>query len=325
LRTSCRSVATLAALLAWLALPGASRAEAPTSLNGFALRPASIPAGEILPGGPPRDGIPALTRPHHLAAAEAPWHDDELVVGVVRGSEARAYPIAILNWHELVNDRLGGDDVLVSWCPLCGSALVFDREIAGKVRTFGVSGLLYKSDLLLYDRETESLWSQLEGSAVTGSSRGTRLRVLRSELTTWKSWRSRHPATRVLSLETGHGRNYARSPYAGYADSERLLFPAPLDPRYHPKTPTVGIREAGGPARGYPADELVNAGGQITDRFAGHQVRISYDPASRVFDVDASLELEVIESYWFAWAAFHPEASVFVAAPQPAPAGAERP
>ena len=127
-----------------------------------------MPVEEILAGGPPRDGIPALDEPKFVSAAASVWEDDEHVVGVSVGGESRAYPLAILVWHELVNDSLGGEPILVSYCPLCGTAMVFDRRVGGRERRFGVSGLLYLSDLLLYDRASESLWSQISATAVTG-------------------------------------------------------------------------------------------------------------------------------------------------------------
>ena len=302
-------------LRAWSA---AAEAAEPPVLNGFKLAPASVPISRILVGGPARDGIPALTQPRWLPASEAPWHDDEIVVGVVQGEQARAYPIAILNWHELVNDTLGERRILVSYCPLCGTALVFDRDAKGRARTFGVSGLLYQSDLLLYDRESESLWSQIAAKAITGPALGERLRVLRSSLLPWGDWKASHPDTEVLSLDTGHPRPYARDPYDGYEGSDTLIFPAPLDQRYHPKMPTLGVRLADGPARAYPALEVERAGGRVQDRFEGRSVRVSYQSEKQVFEVEAPLELEVIEGYWFAWAAFHPQTTVFVAATEPA-------
>lgn len=305
----------LSHVLAGLALAslvaGGAAGEAPPIRNGFALEPATVAVAEILEGGPPRDGIPALDRPRFATPAEAGWDDDELVVGLAIGREARAYPLAILVWHELVNDSLGGQPVLVSYCPLCGTALVFDRRVAGSVRRFGVSGLLYRSALLLYDRETESLWSQISAGAVTGASRGQRLRLLRARVTTLGAWRKAQPATSVLTRETGHRRPYGSTPYEGYASSERLLFPVPLDRRYHPKTPTLGLRVPGGAARAYPADELRRAGGGVREHFAGHPVAVSFDPDAVEFRVEAPPEIEVIEAYWFAWAAFHPETSVF--------------
>jgi hypothetical protein len=305
----------LAALL--LLVAQAAAADEARVLNGFALESKSVAPEEIRAGGPGRDGIPALDAPAVLAAGEAPWHADEVVLGVEVGGEARAYPVAILNWHELVNDTLGGRPILITYCPLCATGLVFDRSIDGQTRSFGVSGLLYKSDVLFYDRETESLWSQIKASAVTGPAEGARLRVLRSQMTRWQDWRTRHPATSVLSLETGHRRDYSRDPYGDYASSERLFFPAPVDGRYHPKMPTLGVRTRSGVARAYTGAELIQAGGSVEETFEGARVLIRYDAESQVFDVEVPAELEVIEGYWFAWAAFHPDSSVFVAVPVP--------
>jgi hypothetical protein len=280
-------------------------------LNEFVLDPASVDISEIQGGGPPRDGIPALFDPPSIAAAEAPWSDDELVLGVAWNGEARAYPIAILEWHELVNDTVGGLPVLVSYCPLCGTGIVFDRRVGGAVRSFGVSGLLYRSDLLLYDRETESLWSQIGSEAVTGPALGTRLRLVRSRMTRWSAWRAEHPNTTAMSPKTGHQRRYGTSPYGDYAVSKRLLFPVSADDRYHPKTPTIGLRVPGGASRAYPAEEIVRAGGRAVETFAGHRVSVAYDPEQQTFRVDAPPPIEVIEGFWFAWAAFHPESTVF--------------
>ena len=279
----------LAAPVSW-PTPGV----AATELNGFQLEPAGIAAEEILAGGPPRDGIPALDDPIHVDAADT-WPDDELVIGVSHGGAARAYPLSILVWHELVNDTLAGLPILVSYCPLCGTGIVFDRRSAGgeAERRFGVSGLLYRSDLLMYDRESESLWSQISAEAVTGPATGQRLRLVRSSMLPWSRWRARHPETTVLARETGHRRRYGSSPYDDYAESERLLFPVTLDRRYHPKMPTVGLRAAGR-ARAYPAVEVLKAGGAIEESFAGHPVRVAYDGEQQVFEVDAPAAVEVI-------------------------------
>jgi len=279
--------------------------------NGFVLEPASVDVSEILSGGPSRDGIPALDAPKTLEASAAPWEDDERVIGVALGGEARAYPLAILVWHELVNDTLGGRPILVSYCPLCATGIVFDRRIRGRDRSFGVSGLLYRSDLLLYDRETESLWSQISAEAVTGPSVGARLQLIRSSVTTWGAWKAAHPASRVLTRETGHRRPYGETPYGDYAQSPGLLFPVPADARYHPKMPTLGLRIAGGPARAYPAEEVLRAGGRVREGFAGHAVTVRFDGEEGLFQVEAPAEVEVVEGYWFAWAAFHPETEVF--------------
>jgi hypothetical protein len=283
----------------------------PLTRNGFALSPSSVPVGEILGGGPTRDGIPALVNPPKIRAGEATLGAEEWVVGVAIGEEAVAYPIAILEWHELVNDTVGGMPILVSYCPLCRTAMVFDRRIAGREHIFGVSGLLYLSDLLLYDRETQSLWSQIRSEGVTGASLGQRLVLLRSRVLRWSQWRDLHARTSVLSRDTGHRRPYGRSPYGDYARSDELHFPVPHDRRYHPKTPTVGIRSADGLARAYPAVELVRAGGVVEEVVAARRVRVAYDSERENFSVDVPADVEIIEGYWFAWMAFHPESSVF--------------
>lgn len=305
------------AIACLLVLALAARSLAEPVRNGFRLAPTSVPVDEILAGGPPRDGIPALDHPERLPAADAPWDDDEMVIGIAFDGHAAAYPIAILVWHELVNDTLGGRPILVSYCPLCGTAMVFDRRIGGRERLFGVSGLLYRSDLLLYDRETESLWSQISSEAVTGPALGSRLTLLRSQLVPWGDWKAAHPGSTVLSRKTGHARSYGRSPYGGYATSTELYFPVDLDRRYHPKTPTLGLRLRTGEARAYPASELARAGGAVREHFAGRPVRVAYDEERQVFAVDAPEDVEVVEGFWFAWMAFHSDSSVFQAPRSP--------
>lgn len=324
LRAAACAVLALAVGLAvlWLARPhadGPARADAPVK-NGFVLSPSAVPPIEIQPGGPKRDGIPALEAPKAVPASVAPWDPDDMVVGVEIGRDARAYPIALLTYHELVNDELGDRPILVSFCPLCGSALVFDRRVEGSVHRFGVSGLLFQSDLLMFDRETESLWSQIAARAVTGKMLGRRLDIVRSRIERWGRWKVDHPQTTVLSRDTGYTFDYDHPPYAEYAESEQLYFPVDNeDPRYHPKMPVVGLVAPDGEARVYPAFEMRKVGGVVREHFAGESVRVAYDLDSKVFRVDAPDSIAVIESYWFAWAAFYPTTEVFVAPKEAAP------
>lgn len=321
---ACIAVLLLTTSLATADSASAEPETPPKTLNGFVLSPSSIPIREILPGGPERDDIPALDFPVTVRPHEAPWDDGDMMIGVSLGGEARAYPIAMMTWHELVNDTVGGREILVSFCPLCGTALVFDRRVAGKARRFGVSGLLYMSDLLMYDRETESLWSQIRGRAETGPSMGIRLELVRSQMTRWGQWKRAHPRTSVLSRETGFPMDYDRTPYGDYVSSDDLRFPAPRDKRYHPKIPTLGLRTKDGLARAYPASEVVSAGGRVSEEFAGQAVTVSFDREDGTFRAivpaasETGAEIEVVEGFWFAWAAFHPETSVFTA-PRPAP------
>jgi hypothetical protein len=136
---------------------------------------------------------------------------------------------------------------------------------------------------------------------------------VRARTAPWSQWRALHPETTVVTRNTGHRRDYGTSPYGDYAESEKLFFPVPRDRRYHPKMPTLGLRTAEGSARAYPAIEVVRAGGAIEERFAGHAVRVTYDDAAKIFAVAAPDAVEVVEGYWFAWAAFHPDTSVATA------------
>ena len=143
------------------------------SKNGFALDNSLIPPSEIHSGGPPRDGIPSIDKPKFITTTQATFmRAKDRVVSVEIGKETRAYPLRILVWHEIVNDHIGNMDIVVTYCPLCGTAMVFNRNNTGKTRTFGVSGLLYNSDMLMYDRETKSLWSQLMMQAISGPATG---------------------------------------------------------------------------------------------------------------------------------------------------------
>ncbi|MFQ5483563.1 MAG: DUF3179 domain-containing protein, partial [Nitrospinaceae bacterium] len=207
-------------------------------LAGWDFSRHAIPLDEIRSGGPPKDGIPALSNPKFVtpgSGASKYLQDSQRVIGLVVRGQAKAYPIGILNWHEIVNDRIGGKEVAVTYCPLCGTGMVFDADSGGRTLTFGVSGLLYQSDMLLYDRQTESLWSQIKSEAVTGPLTGTRLRLLASTHTTWGDWKRRRPDTLVMSRNTGYRRDYGRNPYGDYDKNRTLFFPVNASSRrYHP-------------------------------------------------------------------------------------------
>ncbi len=286
--------------------------------NGFDLSAASIPADEIHLGGPPRDGIPAIDHPLFVSPEQDVSLDGRApVLGLELNGEARAYPVAIMNWHEIVNDQIAGRPVSVTFCPLCGSGIAFTAEVGGLALEFGVSGLLYNSDMLLYDRQTESLWSQLMGQAVSGALKGTRLSSIPLEHTSWADWRSRHPDTLVLSRETGYRRDYDRDPYAGYESKKGLYFPvAKRDPRYHPKERVLGL-ELDGKFKAYPFAELSQTNGEVRDKLAGRDILIRFDSthrSARAFDATGK-PLSAVTSFWFAWYAFHPETRVFQAGP----------
>ncbi len=180
----------------------------------------SVPPKEIVSGGPPRDGIPAIDHPAFESAAEADrWlESSDPVVVVEHGGAVKAYPLAILIWHEIVNDNVGGQPVSVTFCPLCNTALVFDRNVAGRMLDFGTTGRLRHSDLLMYDRQTESWWQQAVGVAIVGELLDTELEFVPANTFSWEMVRSLHPDVLVLSRDTGHRRDYGRNPYVGYDD-----------------------------------------------------------------------------------------------------------
>ncbi len=180
----------------------------------------TVPLDEIVSGGPPKDGIPAIDQPAFVSARQADrWLGDrEPVIVVAVGPDVRAYPLQILIWHEIVNDRVGGMPVTVTYCPLCNTALVFDRRFAGRVLDFGTTGRLRHSDLVMYDRQTESWWQQATGEGIVGELAGGRLTPVSAPTVSWSTFKSSHPDGRVLSRETGHDRPYGRNPYTGYDD-----------------------------------------------------------------------------------------------------------
>jgi hypothetical protein len=170
--------------------------------SDFDLSKRSVPLDQILPGGPGKDGIPALLSPRFVRVLDATFlTDSDRVLGLDLAGDAKAYPVKILNWHEIVNDAVGGKQVVITYCPLCGSGIAFDATVQGKLHTFGVSGLLYQSDLLMYDHQSESLWSQIAMEAVAGPLTGTRLVPLFLEHTSWADWKAKHPTTVVLSSQ----------------------------------------------------------------------------------------------------------------------------
>lgn len=202
-----------------------------------------VPREKIFNGGPPKDGIPALTAPRFIPVSHAGYIDDEeLVIGLPAGNQPRAYPHAILNWHEIVNDRMNDRPVSLTYCPLTGSGIAFPGSVRGRETTFGVSGLLYSSNLIAYDRATDSYWSQMRLLCVGGASRGTMADVLPAIETSWKTWKQMFPESEVLSVETGFRRDYQRYPYGHYKTSEYLLFDVDHeDRRLHRKERVLGV------------------------------------------------------------------------------------
>jgi hypothetical protein len=250
--------------------------------------------------------------PRFAAVDEAPWVDPTVtVLGIEIAGDARAYPIHLLEYHQVVNDVVGGVPVVVTYDPLAGVPRAWRREVGGRLLRFGVSGLIHNANFLLYDLESDSLWSQFLGRAIAGPLAGATLAHVTERQEALAVWAARHPATRVLERPEPERFDYRYSPYSAYWVSEKIPFPvAAKDERYHPKEVVVGLF-AGGRARAYLGSELTAAGGRATDELAGKRVRIDYDTNLAAFSWDVPEGVEVTEAYWFAWKAFHPDTEVW--------------
>lgn len=289
--------------------------------NGFNLFNSAFPSSQILFGGPSRDGIPSIDFPKFTSIDEAKFlNDDDVVVSVTFEDETRAYPFLILNWHELVNDNIGETYFTVTYCPLCATAFVIDRKVNGRLLTFGVSGLLFSDNLLMYDRQTESLWQQFSLESIAGPQVKSKLRWLFSEQMTFSAWREKYPEGTVLSTDTGFANifnfssGYTFNPYSQYESSPfPLRFPDDLRDDLPAKAIVFGI-VIDGVAKAYPR-ELLPSGETFDDVVNGKTVSLIFDEEAesiRVADSDTGNEINGVWSFWFAWQSFHQETEVWM-------------
>jgi hypothetical protein len=212
-----------------------------------------IDLDELIPGGPGKDGIPSIDNPEFVSAdAAQSWiSPNEPVIAVEYQDEARAYPLQILIWHEIVNDHIKGKPILVTFCPLCYSALVFERTVDGQVLEFGVSGFLRHSDLVMYDRKTETFWQQFTGKAIVGDYAGTWLKQINSQIISFEQFRNSYPSGKVLSRNTGHQRSYGDNPYTGYDDINNTPLVETDTEGLSPMEKVVGV-QMGDRTKAYP-------------------------------------------------------------------------
>lgn len=228
---------------------------------------------EIQSGGPPRDGIPALDDPRFIPAGRADWlHPDEPVIVVTVDDQSRAYPLQIMIWHEIVNDTIAGKPLAVTFCPLCNATLVFEREFDGRVLDFGTTGRLRKSDLLMYDRQTETWWQQFTGKGLIGEYAGRHLEEYPASIVAFEAFSSQHPDGPVLSRRTGHNRPYGDNPYRGYdrVDQSPFMFDGETDSRLPPMERVLAIR-VDDRFRAYPFGEFSKPA-VVNEEFAGRPV-----------------------------------------------------
>jgi hypothetical protein len=230
--------------------PGLGEGSSPNPLAGWKtdFEKHAVPLSEFESGGPRKDGIPPIDDPRFLPVGDVDFvRPREPVIELVVGDDARAYPIQILIWHEIVNDTVGGLPVAVTFCPLCNTAIVFDRRIDGRILDFGTTGNLRNADLVMYDRQTESWWQQFGGRALVGTLTGEKLEQVPARIVAWSEFRRAHPDGTVLSRETGHERSYGQNPYFGYDDVDTPPFFSTRnsrDDRLLPKERVVFIERA---------------------------------------------------------------------------------
>lgn len=339
-----------------------------------ALPAPSIDLSVLRSGGPGPDGIPSIDAPRfHDASSVDYLAESDPVVALEVNGDARAYPLDILIWHELVNDTVGGVPVSVAYCPLCNSVTVYEREIDGRVLEFGVSGLLFNSSLVMFDRQTETLWSHFSGQPLYGALSDAELVSIPATTVGFGTWRAEHPDGLVLNRDTGISRNYGSNPYPGYddIDSTPFLFEGEVDGRYTAMTRVVGVQnEAGTESVAFPLLELRDAGvveavlggsdvvafwvpgaasaldgeqvsggvdvgstGVFFPNFDGQRLTFASahdaDGTTRITDAEtgstwnifgeatsgelagSTLEQLIhIDTFWFAWIAFHPDATI---------------
>jgi Protein of unknown function (DUF3179) len=288
----------------------------------------SVSLGEFMSGGPGKDGIPAVDAPRFAAVEDADFLEDrEPVIELVLDGDARGYPIQILIWHEIVNDAVADVPVAVTFCPLCNTAIVFDRRVDGQTLDFGTTGNLRNSDLVMYDRQTESWWQQFGGQALVGALTGAKLEHLPSRIVAWADFRREHRQGKVLSRETGFSRPYGENPYVGYDSVDSSpIFPTKNadDERLPPKERVVFI-ERGGEAVAVPFSSLrerkvvrVEVGGSrlivrwrpgVSSSLDEPEIATGRDTGAAEVREGGRLT-RFDQPFWFAVAAFRPDARI---------------
>jgi Protein of unknown function (DUF3179) len=262
-----------------------------------------IKLDHLVSGGPPPDGIPPIDNPKFQAARDVDWLEDaEPVLSLSVDGETRAYPLQIMTWHEIVNDTVGAVPVTVTYCPLCNSGVAFHRRVEDRLLDFGTSGMLYADNLVMYDRQTESLWPQLTGQASVGVLTGTQLTAIPVGVVGWNQFRTAHPNAPVLTRDTGYRRDYGRNPYAGYDDPDgRLLVEPPdgRDPRLPVKERVIGIRLAD-QALAVPRQAVADAG-VMSISLARREIVLWHRPGQRSAldddDISAGQDIGTVSAF----------------------------
>lgn len=265
----------------------------------------SIPLEKVLDGGPGKDGIPALMNPKFTSVKEAekniPVDIDGMVVSV--GNVTKFYPFSIMVWHEIVNDTINGKPLVITFCPLCGSSVAFEAEANGKAEQFGVSGKLYESNLLMYDKSTESLWSQSIGTAVVGDRTEEKLTVYNSQLMTFGDFKNKWPNGQVLSIDTGHNRDYSFYPYRDYNDNEDIFFPISVKDNRFPVKEIMYVVNAYDKSVAFPVKQLSSS--VVSVAVGDNKVTATLIDGEVVVKDALGKILPGYNEMWFSWATQH--------------------
>ncbi|MAG48034.1 hypothetical protein CL617_05490 [archaeon] len=282
----------------------------------YLVDPSKIVKGVRIPGDV-KDAIPSIDNPKYISVEEADkWiKDNELVLALTYKNVERVYPLQILVSHEIVNDFIAGDAILITYCPLCGSGIAYERTINGEVVEFGTSGKLYNSNLVMYDRKTESYWTQIDGDAIVGELTGMELKEISIDTVAWRDWKKLHKDSEVLSRDTGYAKSYGSNPYGGYFEDDFIWFPLENEDtsnRIRPKDVVFGI-EIDGKSIAYTENSIISSNGLIEDTFNGVNIKVerSEDGIVKITNLDSGEEIIKERDFWFAWFAFHPESKLY--------------
>lgn len=276
---------------------------------------AKIEKSDLKQGCFAKDCIASIDEPKFETLKEADkWLEpNDRVFAIDYDGVVKAYPQRIMNWHEIVNDYINETPVAITFCPLCGSALAFDRTVDGIITEFGVSGKLHNSDLVMYDRYEGNLWQQITGEAIVGpaAQRNEILKDIPIITVSWEQWKTEQPTTQVLSRETGYSRNYGQYPYGTYESNDELLFGVEdLDKSLQIKTVVYGI-ELDGHSKAYP-ESTFDQNPKITDTINGVEITLQKESDGEITVTTQTGEtITPIRLFWFAWASFHPDTELY--------------
>ncbi len=266
------------------------------------------PIKDIFQGCPAVDCIPSIDKPEFVSANKVDFiKDSDLIMAVTINKQTRVYPTTTLQQHEIVNDKIGNTPFAVTYCPLCGTGVVFSRKINGQIVEFGVSGVLHGSDLVMYDRKNKNLWQQLTGKAFAGPDRGYQLETIPVVMTDWKTWKKQHPQSQVLS----NSKDKINDHYGKYRNSDKIMFGGVSDPRLNPKRVIYGLKVNG---QAIALDfEMISVRKDFDLKVANVTLRIQYlvDGEVMVQNKANNSPYELHRSYWFAWYTFNPNTLLF--------------